>query len=160
MKYILIMVISFLFVSLGYNYYQFSDNTKLIARISSLHSDSDTIFVEGIKDTAYIKRIVYKRVLVKEKTPIDTTINLYGEGYGESGSLSHIVKIKTDGKDIDLELTCLAPEVIISKTDTVKIPVLKEILVPEERPFYDNFVVGYVSGTVLTIAVAILANRH
>lgn len=152
MKYGLIVAISFLVISLGYNYYQNVEVGKLNCRITALQSHSDTIFVEGTKDTVVITKWLKKTYTVEKivNKEIDTA---FADEY-------HIVSVKTSPNDVMVDIQCGRPELEITKRDTVKIPYMVEVEVPAKPiPFYQSKEMWFGYGATVAIIITKILSK-
>lgn len=128
--------------------YKVNEVAELKARISSIQAHSDTIFIEGKKDTILIPKTSYAKIKVPIKPNIDTTLNLE----------NHLVKVKLDSL-INVDIECKKPEIIITQRDTIKLFIPKIVEVEKPRVWYDKFWVGYITGVAVTLGTFYLFTK-
>jgi len=154
-KYIIIGIMALSMI--GIYIWYISENKKLTNEVISLNSQitaleahQDTIYVPGKKDTVFVKRWLKIPLIELKNKEIDTTLEV----------LEHSITIKTDSDKIDIGLTCLIPEVIISEKDTVKVPYMVEVAIPPKvEPFYNKKEAWFGYGVAVTAILIKLLNK-
>ena len=123
---------------------------KLKAKIALLQIHQDTIFVPGRKDTILIIKWLKIPTMRVKNRDIDTLIKVP----------DHLVKVKVDSENVNIDIECLAVEKQITKIDTIKVPILKlvEVLIPcKPKPFYNTREAWFGYGIVVTAIIKILS---
>jgi len=134
----LTVILTVIILILGfYAYQKTEENYSLRETILKFSMNKDTVYIEGKPDTIkVVKKVFVPKIQLKNKE-IDTTINVD----------NHVVKVKIDSS-VAIEIECKKPELVITRIDTIRIPVLKtvEIEKPCIREWYDNIFVGIAIG--------------
>jgi len=120
-----------------YAYQKTEENYSLRETILKFSMNKDTVYTEGKPDTVtLVKKVFVPKIQLKNKE-LDTLIE----------TKDHSVKIKIDSS-VSIEIECKKPELVITRIDTIRIPVLKtvEIEKPCTEKWYDNIFIGITIG--------------
>jgi len=138
MRETLTVILTVIILILGfYAYQKTEENYRLKETILKFSKDKDTVYTEGKPDTVtLVKKVSVPKIELKNKE-LDTLIEIE----------NHSVKIKIDSL-VSIEIECKKPELVITRIDTIKVPVLKtmEIEKPCIEKWYDNIFIGIAIG--------------
>jgi len=143
-----VIVVILLLGTVAVYFYDLSTINTLKARITALEARRDTFYVEGTKDTVYIKKFFKDTVIAYNDKSIDTTLEM----------IDHTVQVSGIDSLLVIGLECRKPETFITRIDTIyKIKeILKEVEVSESFN-YKDFGLGALTGisTILLIITLI-----
>lgn len=119
---------------------------KLKAEIALLQAHQDTLYLPGKKDTVLVTKWLKVPTVKVINKDLDTTIEVP----------EHLVNVKVDSENVNIDIVCLAPEKQITQVDTIKVPILElvEVQIPcKEDSWYETKSAYFTYGVTGTVAV-------
>jgi len=138
MRETLTVILTVIILILGfYAYQKTEENYSLRETILKFSMNKDTVYTEGKPDTVKLVNPIFVPKIQLRNKELDTLIE----------TENHSVKIKIDSL-VSIEIECKKPELVITRIDTIKVPILKivEIEKPCTEKWYDNIFIGITIG--------------
>lgn len=144
------IIIAIIMLIAGAGYYIVSTQstiTRLSVELDRYKNLSkDTVFIPGKVDTVFKSKVTEKKVYIPVKTDrdFDTLIVV------DAGS----VRVHSIDSSICVDINLAIKELEIIKTDTLRIPVFKEIIIEKPKEFdYKLLSVGLAAGAAITLGI-------